>query len=72
MKINCVVRIECPIDVPDYWNDPEYPVDVLHTADYHYNEKLSVNEALNEIERKMTKYFNERNVEFIFDFEGRD
>ena len=72
MKLKCVVTIECPIDVPDSWNEPEWPYEVLNVARYHYNEKLDENEALKEIKQEMAKYIDERNVEFDFDFEEVD
>ena len=46
MKIYASVEVTFPIEVPDCWNDN---ANVLEVADYHFNDKLSEEEALKEL-----------------------
>lgn len=53
MKANCIITITGEIELPDCWADqketkknPYYPLEV---ADYHYNDKLTERETLEDL-----------------------
>lgn len=59
MKI--AVTIAGCIDVPDDWDD-SLQHSALDVADYRYNDQLTVEDALNELMEKMTKYSDDVNI----------
>lgn len=52
MKI--AVTITGYIDVPDEWEDTEYGA--IDVADYRYNDQLTVEDAIDELARKLKAY----------------
>ena len=56
MKIYVTISATFPIDVPDSWNDFNDYFKVCEVADHHFNDKLSQDEALQELGRWSTAY----------------
>lgn len=52
MKID--VTIKGYIDVPNDWDDGQYLA--LDLVEFRYNDQLTIQDALNELARKMSKY----------------
>ena len=59
MKIYATVSVTFPIDVPDSWNDINDYFRVCEVAHYHFNDKLSEEDALQELGRWGKEYRKE-------------
>ena len=66
MKV--AVTIKGFIDIPDSWSDPEmmknnpyFPLDV---ADYHYNDKLDAEDAIEDLTDQLKAYKDDFEVDF--------
>lgn len=63
MKV--AVTIKGFIDIPDTWSDPkeseDFPLDV---ADYHYNDKLDAEDAIDDMADRLKAYKDDFEVYF--------
>lgn len=63
MKV--AVTITGFIDIPDTWSDPrqgeDFPLDV---ADYHYNEKLNPDDAIDDLANRIKAYPEDFEADF--------
>lgn len=63
MKV--AVTINGFIDIPDTWSDPRFGQDFpLEVADYHYNEKLNEDDAIDDLASCLKVYKDEFDVDF--------
>lgn len=63
MKVK--VEIRGCIDIPDIWADPKHPSGPLGIADYHYNDKLDVEDAINDLAKLLKEYPDDLHVDFM-------
>lgn len=66
MQIGIEIRIKGIIDVPDEWDNPKKPEEVLEIADYRYTEQLRVEDVISELIRKMSRYPEQTHAAFQF------
>ena len=66
MQIGIEIHIKGIIDVPDEWDNPKNPLEVLEIADYRYSEQLAVPDVIAELAHKLSRYEEDAEVTFKF------